>query len=261
MVIAVNGANVYYEQHGVGESNVLLLHGWGCSTELWKPVTERLQKRARVTVIDFPGFGRSSRPPEPWGAQDYSAMVASLIKALDIRGCHVIGHSHGGRTALLLASEKPELIGKVVAVGASGLRGEQTEAQKQRAQAYKRLRNWADTAEKLRVFGSLPEIARDALRKKYGSRDYNALDAEMRGTFVKVVNFDLAPCLPAIKAPTLLVWGDRDTETPLWMGKRMEELIPDAGLVVLTGGSHYAYLEQCDRFCRIVEHFLFGGAR
>lgn len=80
------------------------------------------------------------------------------------------------------------------------------------------------------------------MRQHFGSKDYNALDADMRQTFSKVVNHDLAPLLKEIHQPTLLVWGDQDTETPLWMGQQMEKEIPDAGLVILEGGTHFAYL-------------------
>ena len=100
--------------------------------------------------------------------------------------------------------------------------------------------------------------AEEKLRQKYGSRDYNALDEEMRKTFVKVIQLDLADCLPLIRQPVLLIWGDRDTETPLWMGQKMEREIPDAGLVILEGGSHFAYLEQAPRFNAIVRTFLLG---
>lgn len=55
----------------------------------------------------------------------------------------------------------------------------------------------------------------------------------MRKTFVKVVNMDLSDLYGRIKQPTLLLWGDRDEATPLWMARQMEKSIPDAGLVVL----------------------------
>ena len=103
---------------------------------------------------------------------------------------------------------------------------------------------------------SAAEKMEDRLRKKYGSADYNALDEEMRKTFVKVISQDLTEYYPHFQASTLLIWGDADTETPLWMGKKMEELIPDAGLVILEGGSHFAYLEQAARFNLIANHFL-----
>ena len=52
------------------------------------------------------------------------------------------------------------------------------------------------------------------------------------------------------------VWGDKDTETPLWMGQRMEKDIPDSALIVLEGGTHFAYLEQIGRFNAIARSFL-----
>ena len=78
----------------------------------------------------------------------------------------------------------------------------------------------------------------------------------MKKTFIKIINQDLTELYPKILSSTLLIWGEQDTETPLWMGKEMEKLIPDAGLVVFEGGSHFAYLEQNSRFNRIVYHFL-----
>ncbi|MDL2318952.1 alpha/beta hydrolase [Eubacteriales bacterium OttesenSCG-928-A19] len=259
MHLTVRGVSVYYEQHGGGAQDVLLLHGWGCSTKLWQPITDRLSARARVTVIDFPGHGQSGRPPEPWGAEDFARMTAELIETLGIAGCDVIGHSHGGRVALLLAAQHPALLRRLIVTGAAGLRAEPTPEQQRRSARYKRLRAINDMMDRMRVFGPLPSRTREALIQRYGSPDYRALDAEMRQTFVKVVNFDITPHLSSIQAPTLLLWGSADTETPLWMGQRMESLIPDAGLVVLDEGGHYAYLEKSSDFLRITEHFLFGG--
>ncbi|HLZ07164.1 MAG TPA: alpha/beta hydrolase, partial [Chloroflexota bacterium] len=89
------------------------------------------------------------------------------------------------------------------------------------------------------------------------SSDYvAAVNPILRATLVKVVNDDLRPFLPRIKAPTLLIWGTEDRETPLADGRLMAELIPDAGLVELAGSGHFSYLEQPDRFCRILTHFV-----
>jgi pimeloyl-ACP methyl ester carboxylesterase len=94
------------------------------------------------------------------------------------------------------------------------------------------------------------------MRRRVASADWlNASDA-MRGTFRRVIDEDLTPRLSRIHAPTLLIWGEADAETPLWMGKLMEERIPDAGLVVLDGAGHYAYAERVGEFNRIAAHFL-----
>ena len=78
----------------------------------------------------------------------------------------------------------------------------------------------------------------------------------MRKTFVKVINQDLLGLYEKFQPSTLLIWGSDDTETPLWMGQEMAKRIPDAGLVTLEGGSHFAYLEQIDSFTRIARQFL-----
>ena len=78
----------------------------------------------------------------------------------------------------------------------------------------------------------------------------------MKKTFVKVINLYLTDLYERFRSSTLLIWGDDDSETPLWMGREMEKRIPDAGLVILEGGTHFAYLEQLQRFNTIVRQFL-----
>jgi pimeloyl-ACP methyl ester carboxylesterase len=91
--------------------------------------------------------------------------------------------------------------------------------------------------------------------RRIASEDYRNA-GPLRPTFVRVVNEDFGPLLPEITAPTLLVWGARDDAVPLSHARRMEEAIPDAGLVVFEDAGHFAYLDEPDRFCRIVRHFL-----
>jgi len=186
-------------------------------------------------------------------------MTAEMIVGLGMEGCDIIAHSHGARTAAVLAAKNPELVRKMVLTGAAGVRMEPTKAQQRRSATYKRLRKISEWMDRVKIFGKLPEKLRQRLIQRYGSRDYIALDEEMRKTFVKLVNYDISSCLPDIKSPTLLIFGDNDIETPLWMGKWMDEAIPDAGLCVLKGGTHYAFLEKFNDFMRIVEQFLFGG--
>ena len=255
MEIAVCGTKVYYELSGAGEMKILLLHGWGCETKLMRPVAEQLQG-AQTLVIDFPGHGQSGRPPEPWGVPEYAACVRELLEKLHFLPCAVIAHSFGARVAIYLASEDETLFTKLLLTGAAGVKKPATEESAKRTAQFKKLKGLCETARGLKIFGSLPDKAEDALRRKYGSADYNALDAEMRKTFVKVIALDLTDRLCRVKQPTLLVFGDQDTETPLWMAKVMEEKIPDAGLAIFEGGDHFAYIKQLQRFCRVAQVFL-----
>jgi pimeloyl-ACP methyl ester carboxylesterase len=83
----------------------------------------------------------------------------------------------------------------------------------------------------------------------------------MRACLVKTVNEDLSALLPQIKAPTLLVWGDKDTATPLADGQRMEREIPDAGLVTLEGAGHFSFLDQPYVYRAVLQSFLKIGAQ
>lgn len=256
MEIMAAGARVHYALSGQGTRRVVLLHGWGCEIKLMQPVADALSGDMQVLAIDFPGHGESGRPPEPWGVPEYAACLREVLQKLHFAPCAAIAHSFGARVAIQLAADAPETFTRLILTGAAGIRKPPTEEGKRRSEQFRRLKGLCEGVKKLKVFGPLPDKMEDALRKKYGSADYNALDEEMRKTFVKVISLDLTDRLAKIDQPTLLIWGDQDTETPLWMGRRMEELIPDAGLVVFGGGTHFAYLEQKQRFCTIARHFL-----
>jgi pimeloyl-ACP methyl ester carboxylesterase len=96
----------------------------------------------------------------------------------------------------------------------------------------------------------------EGYRKTAGSTDYNNASGIMRQILVKSVNEDLKSVMPNIKAPTLLVWGENDTATPVGDAKIMEQLIPNAGLVVLKNAGHFAFVEKLQEFLIILNNFL-----
>lgn len=257
MIFEAMGVQMYYEVHGEAGQPLLLLHGWGGKCESWLPVTRDFQDTHRIYVVDFPGHGRSSEPPEPWSATEYAGMIAAFIEKMDIAGCDVIAHSHGGRVTLGLASARPELVGKLVLTGCAGLPPRYTEQQNKRSSRYQQLKKLVNSPAVRAIFGE-KQIAKwqEALIQKYGSSDYKALTPSMRATFNKVLRQDMTDCLPKIKASTLLIWGADDTATPLWMGQEMEKKIPGAALVTLDGCGHFAYLDRYPQFKAIVRSFI-----
>ncbi len=248
----VSGNNrLHYETAGTGEVPVLLLHGWGGSTQSWLPVWRDLQAHRRLINIDFPGFGQSPEPSDPWGVGDYADFLLSFLDWLGETRVDVIAHSFGGRVALVMNRRRPELIRRQVLTGAAGLRSAQSGKE---PQGKKRLYDNALTHKLLGEKGV--EKIRNFVRSHFGSEDYKNATPMMREVFQKVVAEDLAPCLDGVRASTLLLWGERDTATPLWMGREMEKRIEDAALVVFEGAGHFAYLEQYPRFIAIVKNFL-----
>ena len=258
MIKEIDGISIHYLMYGSGTEKVLLLHGWGCDSSFLKPVADALQENYQVLIPDFPGHGKSGFPPMPWGVPEYAECLLSLLKETGFTPCHVIAHSFGCRIAAWLAAETPSLFEKLIFTGAAGIRPKPTEVMRKRSARYKKLRNISESFKRIPILIPAAEKFEEKLRLKYGSKDYNALDEEMRKTFVKVINQDLSDLYERFHSSTLLIWGDADTETPLWMAKEMERRIPDAGLVILKGGTHFAYLEQLPTFNMIAMHFLKG---
>ncbi len=239
------------EVRGAGRP-LLLLHGWGVSSELFAPILDGLEPGHRLIVPDLPGFGATSEPDTPWSVHDYAAWCIALLDRLGIESCDLVGHSNGGRIGIVMAAEYPGRVTRMVLAGSSGIRPRRTLASSARIRTYKALR----AVERSSVVPSALRRSAGRRADQRGSADYRAATGTMRGTLVRLVNEDLRELLPQVHIPVLLIWGENDTETPIDDGRLMERLIPDAGLVVFEGASHYAYLEQSGRFCRIVEVFL-----
>jgi len=236
-----------------GSEPVVLLHGWGCSIQTMLPIYRYLAPNYAVYALDFPGCGGSDQPPVPWGVGEYVQLVLDWLDALQIKRATFIGHSHGGRVSLLLAARHPERVKRLILVDSAGIRSPRNFRYYRRVYFYKVAK---------RVI-ALPGIRRyqPALRKGLmrllGAEDYgNVPPGVMQATFVKLVNEDLRPLLKSIKAPSLLIWGENDQDTPVSDGKIMEQEIPDAGLVVFKGAGHFSYLDCFPQFCAVISSFL-----
>jgi pimeloyl-ACP methyl ester carboxylesterase len=258
----IQGCKIHYELHRNADGAapaILLLHGWGCDLTIFSFIQSSLMEKATTLALDFPGHGKSGEPEGPWDVHDYADMVRALLEQNQLAQVDVIAHSHGGRVALVLASQYPSLVRKLIITGGAGIKKPVSQSQSKRTQRFKRYNRLLERMKDVPALGDLAEEWQTRLRNHYGSPDYVKLDEVMRKTFVKLVSEDLLPVLGDIQAPTLLIWGSADTETPLWMGQQMEKNIPDAGLVIFEGRSHFAFLEEWRRFVVIAQKFLLEG--
>ncbi|MCF6139260.1 alpha/beta fold hydrolase [Pseudalkalibacillus berkeleyi] len=249
MKIDIGGVSVNYRVSGEGRS-ILLLHGWGTSLKSFEPVHNNLEKHFKVYSIDFPGFGESEEPPEPWDVEAYTNMLRKFITDLNIEDPILVGHSFGGRVSIRYAAHHP--VHKIILVDSAGVKPKRKLSYYYKVYTYK-------TFKKLLNLPGLKGHKEEILTKvkgKLGSADYKNVSGVMQQTMVKVVNEDLQRFMPEIKAPTLLVWGENDTATPVGDAEIMEKAIPNAGLVVLKGVGHYSYLEKLNEFLVIIDNFL-----
>lgn len=239
MKIKIDNINVNYIQYGEGK-DVLLLHGWGQNIQMMKPIGDNLCRNHRITIIDFPGFGESDEPLVPWTIRDYAVLVEKLVKELGIKKPVVIGHSFGGRVAIYFSADNP--IEKLVLFGSPCIREETA------------LPLSVRILKKLKTLPGLDKLG-EKMKKYIGSRDYKAASPIMRQTLVNVVNEDLASYARRIEEPTLLIWGENDTEAPVEGAKELEKIMIDAGLIILPG-THYAYLENLGQVITILNNFI-----
>lgn len=251
MYININGLNINYTDEGNG-TPVLFLHGWGSSILPFSNLINTLKESHRVIAFDFPGCGKSDTMKEPWNIDDYCDFVLEFLKELKVENAVIIGHSHGGRVALKLVGENRLFPPKVVLIDSAGLIPKKSLKQKLRARTFKCIKKVLLLPIIKNFSGSLLEKA----RTHFGSADYNAAPPVLRKTLVNVVNVDLRDLLPNIKCPTLLIWGENDTATPLSDAQIMEKLIPDSGLCVIKDGGHFSFLDSPYEASAILKSFL-----
>lgn len=248
--LAVDGLTVRYLSGGNGPQ-VLLLHGWGGRIESVAPVFDELVPSYNVYALDLPGFGESSLPPAPWGGVEYARLILTIMDCLGLNRPHVIAHSFGGQVAIALAAAHPTRVGKLVLVGSAGVRVRPRLAVRVK-RIIARAARWLGTHG-----GWLGQRLQASLYRRIQSSDY-ANAGPLRATLVKVLNEDLTDLLPKISAPTLLVWGEQDTDVPLASAQVMARRLPHARLVVLQHAGHFAYLDQFTQFRLAVGRFLRG---
>lgn len=246
--VTINDIKVNYKTTGEGQ-DVLLLHGWGCSLEIWKTLQSQLEQKYRVTSIDFPGFGKSDEPKSVWGVEEYTQCTEQLIETLELKNPVLIGHSFGGRVSILLSSRN-DYVNKVILTDSAGVKPQNTKISVSRI--FSKMKKLST-----KIIG---ESATEKLVRPFAnslaSEDYKNASGMMKEILKKVVDEDLQHVMPNIKASTLLIWGEKDTATPVSDAKIMENLIPDAGLVVFKGCTHYSFLENPGYYFTIVDNFL-----
>ena len=251
MNITIDGLNIEYIDEGEG-TPVLFLHGWGSSYKFYENIIKALSGRCRCVALNFPGCGSSDTMEKPWSLDDYCDLIVKFAKEVNLENPILIGHSHGGRCILKLTAEKLIDTPKIVLLDSAGLIPKKTFKQKWRAKSFKIIKRLLT----LPVIKNYSEGLLQKARNHYGSADYNAAPEVLRRTLVSLVNTDLRDIVPKINVPTLLIWGEKDTDTPLSDAKILEGLIPDAGLCVFENCGHFAFFEQIGRTISILNSFI-----
>jgi pimeloyl-ACP methyl ester carboxylesterase len=166
----------------------------------------------------------------------------------------LVGHSNGGRIAIKLniLENLPFNINKNILIDSAGIKAKLSFYKKLRIKLFKILKKLSTITFVKNLF---PNLESD-LKNKFGSSDYNNASPIMKETLVKLVNEDLTDKLNKINVPTLLIWGDKDTATPLSDAKIMNKNIKDSGLVIYENCSHFSFVENREKTILVFKSFL-----
>ena len=235
------GTNVFYERRE-GKKDLLpvvMLHGWGCSHKTLQPIFNYYATKNRTVIaVDFPPFGKSESPPSTFTIDDYASLVQALLSAENIETYHLFCHSFGARVGAILG-QKPN-VRTMVITGGAGVKPHFSLARAIKIRAYKI---------KKRLGLKMNNV---------GSADYKTLSDGMKKVFVSVVNRHLDEEFKNIKCDTLLLWGDRDNQTPLYQAKRLKRYIKKSELRVMKGCGHFAFLEDTRMFVSQLNNYYNG---
>ncbi len=224
--------------------NLVFIHGWGATAKIFDTVFYYLNDEFNIRYFDLPGFGKT--PIEKiMTLKDYADFVYTFLKDNKIEQPIIIGHSFGGAVAVKLAILHPESISKLVLVSASAVRWP-----RHKIMFIKKM------ADIIKPF--LSEKLRKLILKilKLDKTDYAQIDSpKLKETFKNVINEDLSPYLSTIKIPTFVIWGEKDTVTPLKEGKFIAKLIPNAKLSIIKNAGHFRFLEKPEEFVRLIKEF------
>jgi pimeloyl-ACP methyl ester carboxylesterase len=231
----IDDIKIYYDEYGRGK-DIVLFHGWGASKNTFNSLAKSLEENYHVVSIDLPGFGET-KIDNPIFLEDNVKLIHKLLVSLGIHSPILLGHSYGGRLAMIYSSLYK--VDKLVLVSAAGLKEKL------------KLDKWF----KIKIYKLFKKYS---IILKTGSDDYKNSDDIKKKMLVEAVNNDLSNYLDNISTPTLLIYGRNDNVTSLPLARKINEKIKTSSLVVMEGSGHFPYLEEPTIFGLILNSFLAG---
>ena len=234
---------------------VLCLHGWGGSKESFDPLRAALAgSDIEILTPDLPGFGDEPEPPEPWSVNDYVRWVVSYVDEQNISDARLllIGHSHGGRISIKIASQHLLPIHHLYLCASAGIR---------HPRHFKRICGLI-LAKSGKILLSIPglnklqPLGKKLLYKLVRVHDYEKASEVMRKTLIKVSAEDLRPLLSTIEVPTDIFWGKDDGMTPYSDAQIMKQEIPNSTLHSFEGVRHGVHKDKAEEIARVIESQL-----
>jgi pimeloyl-ACP methyl ester carboxylesterase len=226
--IEVNDIAMYYEIHGTGKP-LVVVNGLAIDISEFEVITRPLANHNRVLVLDNRGAGRSDKPDMPYSIEMMAADTAALMQKVGFQPASVMGISMGGRIALELTLEHPEMVDKLLLVSTSA----------------RVIKNWRrqflfNTLLRLPIFkGKYPQPYYAFARQAAASSSYNCTDR-----------------LHEIRKPTLIMNGKTDKLATPAQAEEMHKHIAGSKKLTFKGGHLFFLFRERQSFLSEVESFI-----
>lgn len=205
--------------------NILLVHGWGGSLESLRALQDELSKSFRVYSLELPGHGTSTPPEKGWGVSDFTNFITDFLNKEKINNVTYVGHSFGGKLGIAVTSRNSEAFERLVLVNASGIKPKNS---------IKKI-FWGIISfivKPILNLGIFSKLRTFVYRFIIRETDYLNTSGTVKETFKKIIDAHFDHEISKIKTPTLIIWGERDTYTPLWMGQKLHSQIENSTFLV-----------------------------
>ncbi len=277
LTAARDGTRLHWSAGGTGSPAVLLTDGIGCAGYIWRFLRPELARRHRVIHWNYRGHGQSEAPADP-ARVSLADCVDDLLVVLDAAGEQrvvVVGHSMGVQVALETHRLQPERVAGLVLVCGSPGRAldaihdvpfaaaalPYAQAAVARFPGISRLlfRSMVPTEVALKLALTF-EVNQKLVAREDLVRYLDDLADVDPSLFVKLLasaaQSDATDHLPSIAKPTLIIAGEQDAFTPMWLSVKMHAAIPGSELLVLPGGSHVGPLEHPELCALRIEKYF-----
>lgn len=239
---------IYYETYGNSNKTILILPGWGNTRESFYNIINQLKDKYKIYIIDYPFFGNSPLLNKELTIYDYSELIYNFIKQNKINKPIIIAHSFGGRIASIICSKIK--VNKLILIDVAGIKRINIKVFIKN-KVYKLLKKLTYLLPKC-----IQVKIRNKLLLKFSSTDYLNIPSIMKKTFQNIIKEDLRKYYKSINTDTLIIWGEKDLDTPLKDGIYLNKIIKNSGLIIYKNSSHFSYLDNSYLTNKILKEYL-----
>ncbi len=224
------------------EKKILFLHGYLADNRSFYNQVKFFERDFEVFAPDLKGFGGNLGMEYPYSLDDYINEIKEYKYKKSLICPHIVAHSFGGRIAIKATALDNDFCSKLVLTGSAGLKPKPTIKKQVKKSIFNILKKF---------------ISKERLSKFY-SKDYLRLDSVMKESFKKIISEHLDGYLEKIQNQTLIIFGDKDKETPPYMAKRLKNGIKNSELIFIEGAGHFCFIDKPYKFNTEVREFLLS---